>query len=147
MTESVLEEESEPIVPSTAMLELKCLEFQEKERERKSQVRLKELEIHEKELSVQLILRELEREKELTPPALVRTVSSKHIKFVPPFQEKEVHKYFLHFEKIATSVEWLQDSWMLLFQSERLGKFILVCQLNGVHSITMSRLLFLKLMS
>jgi len=30
---------------------------------------------------------------------------SKHIKLVPPFQEGEVDKYFLHFEKIATSLE------------------------------------------
>ena len=30
---------------------------------------------------------------------------SKHIKLVPPFQEREVDKYFLHFEKIATSLE------------------------------------------
>ena len=31
---------------------------------------------------------------------------SKQIRFVPPFQEKEVDKYFLHFEKIASSLEW-----------------------------------------
>ena len=30
---------------------------------------------------------------------------SKHIKLVPLFQEREVDKYFLHFEKIATSLE------------------------------------------
>ena len=124
--ELVPEEEGEPIVSATAMLELKRLEFQEKEKERESQVRLKELEIREKELSVQLRLRELERERESPTPTPVRTVStfdvSKHIKFVPPFQEKEVDKYFLHFEKIATSLEWPQDSWMLLLQSVLIGK-------------------------
>ena len=26
---------------------------------------------------------------------------TKHIRLVPPFQEKEVDKYFLHFEKVA----------------------------------------------
>ena len=31
---------------------------------------------------------------------------SKHICFVPPFQDTEVDKYFLHFEKIASSLEW-----------------------------------------
>ena len=124
--ELVPEEETETIVPSTAMLELKRLEFQEKEKERESQLRLKELEIRDKELSVQLRLRELEREREPTTPAPVHQVStfdvSKHIKFVPPFQEKEVDKYFLHFEKIATSLEWPQDSWMLLLQSVLIGK-------------------------
>ena len=62
-------------------------------------------------------LRELEREREPTTSTPVRTVSifdaSKCIKFVPPFQEREVDKYFLHFEKIAASLEWPQDSWML----------------------------------
>ena len=27
----------------------------------------------------------------------------KHIHFVPPFQESKVDKYFMHFEKVATS--------------------------------------------
>ena len=31
---------------------------------------------------------------------------SEYIGFVPPFQEKEVDKYFLHFEKVATSLMW-----------------------------------------
>ena len=26
---------------------------------------------------------------------------TKHIRLVPPFQEKEVDKYFFHFEKVA----------------------------------------------
>ena len=26
---------------------------------------------------------------------------TKHIRLIPPFQEKEVDKYFLHFEKVA----------------------------------------------
>ena len=29
----------------------------------------------------------------------------KHIRFVPPFQESEVDKYFMHFDKIATSLK------------------------------------------
>ena len=31
---------------------------------------------------------------------------SKHIRLVPPFQEKEVDKYFLHFEKVAENLKW-----------------------------------------
>ena len=50
----VPEEETESLEPSTALLELKRLEFQERE----SQLRLKELEVHEKELSIQLKLKE-----------------------------------------------------------------------------------------
>lgn len=47
---------------------------------------------------------------------------SKQIRFVPPFQEKEVDKYFLHFEKVATSLEWPKDVWTLLLQSVLVGK-------------------------
>ena len=41
---------------------------------------------------------------------------------VPPFQEREVDQYFLHFEKIATNCEWPKDSWTMLLQSVLVGK-------------------------
>ena len=47
---------------------------------------------------------------------------SKHVRFVPPFQEREVNKYFLHFEKVATSLNWPKDSWTFLLQSVLAGK-------------------------
>ena len=62
-------------------------------------------------------MRELE-----TPPAVAPRPTgtstpqfdiSKHIRFVPSFQEKEVDKYFLHYEKIATSLEWPRETWTL----------------------------------
>ena len=34
---------------------------------------------------------------------------SKQIRLFPPFQEVKVDKYFLHFEKIASSLEWLKE--------------------------------------
>ena len=37
-----------------------------------------------------------------------------HICLVPPFQDTEVDKYFLHFEKIASSLEWPKEVWTLL---------------------------------
>ena len=36
---------------------------------------------------------------------------------MPKFQEKEVDKFFLHFEKIALSLKWLKDVWTLMLQS------------------------------
>ena len=42
--------------------------------------------------------------------------------FVPPFQEWEIDKYFLHFEKVATSLEWPKDVWTLLQQSVLVSK-------------------------
>ena len=47
---------------------------------------------------------------------------SKHVRFVPPFQEREIDKYFLHFEKVATSLEWPKDIWTFLLQSVLVGK-------------------------
>ena len=36
------------------------------------------------------------------------------IRLAPPFQEKEVDEYFAHFEKVADSLSWPKDSWVLL---------------------------------
>ena len=123
--EELVPEDEELSLPSTGLLELKRLEFQEREKERETQLRMKELEIREKELSVQLRLKELEKTKEPTTSIGHEATTfdvSKHIRFVPPFQEKEVDKYFLHFEKIATSLEWPRGVWMLLLQSVLVGK-------------------------
>lgn len=46
----------------------------------------------------------------------------KHIKMVPPFSEKEVEKYFSHFERVATSLKWPKDVWTLLLQCVLTGK-------------------------
>ena len=30
----------------------------------------------------------------------------KHIRTVPPFQEKQIDKYCMHFEKVAENIKW-----------------------------------------
>ena len=47
---------------------------------------------------------------------------TKHIRLVPPFQEKGVDKYFLHFEKFAENLKWPKEHWTLLLQSVVIGK-------------------------
>ena len=47
---------------------------------------------------------------------------TKHIRLVRPFQEKEVDKYFLHFEKVAENLKWPKEHWTLLLQSVIIGK-------------------------
>ena len=47
---------------------------------------------------------------------------ARNIRLVPPFQEKEVDNYFAHFEKVADSLNWPKDSWVLLLQSFLVGK-------------------------
>jgi len=114
-------EASNSVISENAV-ELKRLEIADRKKERESQLRLKELEIHEKELSVQLKLKELETSSPPQPAEPPQFDGSKQIRFVPLFQEKEVDKYFLHFEKIATSLEWPRDVWTLLLQSVLTGK-------------------------
>ena len=36
---------------------------------------------------------------------------TKYIRLVPPFHEKEVGKYFLHFEKVAENLKWPNEHW------------------------------------
>ena len=47
---------------------------------------------------------------------------AKHIHLVPPFQEKDVEQYFLHFEKIANSLKWPKEHWTMLLQSVLIRK-------------------------
>ena len=47
---------------------------------------------------------------------------ARNIRLVPPFQEKEVDKYFAHFEKVPDSLNWPKESWVLLLQSVLVGK-------------------------
>ena len=71
------------------------------------------------------------REHELKMASLGKQSSSdkasafdpaRNIRLVPPFQEKEVDKYFAHFEKVADSLNWPKESWVLLLQSVLVGK-------------------------
>ena len=47
---------------------------------------------------------------------------TKYIRLVPPFQEKEVDQYFLHFEKVAKNLNWPKENWTMLLQSVLSGK-------------------------
>ena len=84
-------------------------EIEEEERERQFQLRMKEIELNDKSKSL---------------PLATSTVFdvTKHIRLVPPFQEKEVDKYFLHFEKVAENLKWPKEHWTLLLQSVVIGK-------------------------
>ena len=46
---------------------------------------------------------------------------ARNIRLVAPFQEKEVDKYLAHFEKVADSLNWPKESWVLLLQSVLVG--------------------------
>ena len=100
----------------------------EREREREEREREKEREEREereKEREFQLRMREIEMQERANQPKQKIEYNfdvTKHIRLVPPFQEKEVDKYFLHFEKVAENLNWPKEHWTLLLKSVLIGK-------------------------
>ena len=81
---------------ATTDLELKKLEYQEFKRECTNQLHLKELELNERELALWLKIKELELPGATASSAtkIEKFDMSKHIKFVPLFQDTEVDNIF-----------------------------------------------------
>ena len=113
----------------------KAREAAEAEAEKARELRLAELkearELRELELKAEADKEAAAREHELKMAGLgIHTPIDKasafdparNIRLVPPFQEKEVDKYFVHFEKVADSLNWPKESWVLLLQSVLVGK-------------------------
>ena len=107
----------------------------EAEAQKARELRLAELkearELRELELKAEAEKEAAAREHELKMATLgIHTPKDKssvfdparNIRLVPPFQEKEVDKYFAHFEKVADSLNWPKESWVLLLQSVLVGK-------------------------
>ncbi|XP_067248764.1 uncharacterized protein [Chanodichthys erythropterus] len=46
----------------------------------------------------------------------------KNVRLVPPFSEKEIEKYFYHFERVALSLKWPRKFWTLMLQCVFTGK-------------------------
>ena len=109
------------------------LEMEEREKEKQREMEREKLEqqerieIEKEKLHFELKMKELELEgKSKSKPLPLDSGKSfdvtKHIRLVPPFQEKEVDKYFLHFEKVAENLKWPREHWTLLLQSVVIGK-------------------------
>ncbi|KAJ8025192.1 hypothetical protein HOLleu_35327 [Holothuria leucospilota] len=121
-------------VPTDNTFELKRLEM-----EMNKEIRLKELEKEEREMQMQREKEEKAREHEFRlkqlelgvikgsdPKIGLDTVGlfdvSKHVKFVPKFQEDNVEKFFNHFEKLGEQLKGPRDKWSILIQSNFTGK-------------------------
>ena len=114
------------------------LEMEEREKEKERQIQRERLKIEERIQKEKLKQAEKEKErecnlrmKELEMQDMAKTKPldlgthfdvTKHIRFVPPFQEKEADKYFLHFEKVAENLKWPKEHWTLLLQRVVIGK-------------------------
>ena len=101
------------------------MEREREEREEREKERERERQEREKEREFQLRIREIEMQERANQPKQTIEYNfdvTKHIRLVPPFQEKEVDKYFLHFEKVAENLNWPKEHWTLLLQSVLIGK-------------------------
>ena len=99
----------------------------QREMEREKLEQQERIEIEKEKIHFELKMKELELEgKSKSKPLPLDSGKSfdvtKHIRLVPPFQEKEVDKYFLHFEKVAENLKWPREHWTLLLQSVVIGK-------------------------
>ena len=110
-------------------LEIEKLEKQRELEERLAKEKLEQeerIEVEKEKLQYSLKMKELELSSKSMPPVSFDPSKvfdvTKHIRLVPPFQEKEVDKYFLHFEKVAENLKWPKEHWTLLLQSVVIGK-------------------------
>ena len=99
------------------------MEMEEREKEKERQIQIEREKI---KFDTELKMKELEMQnmtvKRQPLESGVHFDITKHIRLVPPFQEKEVDKYFLHFEKVAENLKWPKEHWTLLLQSVIIGK-------------------------
>ncbi|KAJ8046946.1 hypothetical protein HOLleu_05792 [Holothuria leucospilota] len=134
-------------VPTDNTFELKRLEIEmnkeirlkEMEREREREEREMQKEKEEREMQMQMQREKEAREHEFRLKQLELGVIkgsdpkigldtgglfdvSKHVKFVPKFQEDNVDKFFNHFEKLGEQLKWPRDKWSILIQSNFTGK-------------------------
>ncbi|XP_069102169.1 uncharacterized protein [Argopecten irradians] len=90
------------------------LELEKQKIKAETELRIKELELASQDSSSNPTFRGLQGNRGFDV--------SRNIRLVPPFQEKEVDKYFLHFEKITDSMKWPEDKLTMLLQSVLIGK-------------------------
>ena len=93
------------------------LQMEKEKLEMEERVKLKEI-----EAKVQIEKDKLEKQGSSGTSTHSGFDATKNIRLIPKFEEKEVDKYFLHFEKIAENLKWPKESWTLLLQSVFVGK-------------------------
>ncbi|KAJ8036057.1 hypothetical protein HOLleu_19922 [Holothuria leucospilota] len=113
-------------VPTDNTFKLKRLEREmQKEKEEREMQMQKEKEEKAREHEFRLKQLELGVIKGSDPKIGLDTGGfdvSKHVKFVPKFQEDNVEKFFNHFEKLGEQLKWPRDKWSILIQSNFTGK-------------------------
>ena len=90
------------------------IEEREKEKERQMQIEREKLKF-DTELRMEELEMQIMTVKRQPLDFGVHFDATKHIRLVRPFQEKEVDKYFLHFEKVAENLKWPKKHWTSCF--------------------------------
>lgn len=100
---------------------LQELDFQRVKEKEERELKLKEKEL---ELEQELKLKQMELANQAAQVTHVTNTFdvTKHIRFVPQFDEKEVDKYFMLFEKIAVNLQWPATQYTILLQSVLKGR-------------------------
>ena len=123
-----------PTTPTRSSLDLRRLALREKEleweqtklreqREQEREQREHELRVKQMEHEQALKLKELDiRSRQVGKPAHSDFDVARNIRVVPPFNEKEVDKFFNHFERVATTLKWPTDVWTMVLQCVFTGK-------------------------
>ena len=94
---------------------------EEKEKERQERERERQIQIQEREKERQFKLEKLKLQQSHHPIGQSFDVI-KNFQAVPSFQEDDVDMFFLHFEKLATNLNWPKDHWTILLQKAFVGK-------------------------
>ncbi|XP_062902675.1 uncharacterized protein LOC134345629 [Mobula hypostoma] len=92
------------------------------EREEKERDRQLEREEKQREREFELEKLRLRAEQGLVPNHGGGFRATQEVRLVPPFDDTDVDRYFLHFEKVAISQDWPRDKWVVLLQSVLKGK-------------------------
>ena len=81
------------------------------------------MEMEERQKNREFEERQKDKELELRNKELEHNVSlAASQSTIPPFQEKEVDIYFLHFKIIAKNLKWSKENWTLLLQNVLIGE-------------------------
>ena len=102
-------------------LAMERLQIQREEKQLTREREERDFRLRELEMRNEQELRMLESKKESGSKSKNLEVV-RNVKLVPKFNEKEVDRYFQHFEKIAITMEWNKEIWALLLQSVLVGK-------------------------
>lgn len=100
---------------SVRLKELQHLSIREKEFQLANKLEMKKLKIRMRELELGSAGRPAEFDV------------AKYIRLVPHFNEGDIDKYFVLFERVATTLKWPRNVWTLLLQCVLVGKAQQVC--------------------